>query len=112
MSDHISTIVVFCIAAHLPLVWVSVPSNNADEGANTDFYCLLTSNNSPANVTRWEFNGQKLISSSHMKIKPAHTKHILEIKSARQSDSGTYSCIADVDGVSVTASEHLKVYRK
>lgn len=89
-----------------------MPSNNAHEGASTDFYCLLISNDRPANVTRWEFNGHELVASSHMRLRPADTEHILEIISARRSDTGTYTCVAEVDGVEVTASERLKVYRK
>lgn len=87
---------------------VKMSTNFAKDGTSTQIYCVQTQTQFPANVTRWLFNGQKLVPSSHISITP----DMLEIKSAHPSNSGTYTCIADVNGDEVTASNYLKVYRK
>ena len=88
-------------------MWVSVSSNGAEVGDKHAFRCLLSSNNSPAHVERWEFNQQQIKIDSRVKIEPAH---VLNIQSVRVSDSGKYTCIARVNGHNVSASENLKVY--
>jgi hypothetical protein len=90
-------------------VWLRVPSNGVEVGDKSDFRCLLSSNNSPAKVQKWEFNQQQIKTNNRLKIQPAH---VLTILSAQPSDTGRYTCTALVNGHTVRASETLKVYER
>ena len=104
----ISVLLFAVIAAASPTIEVR-PSSDVPVGSSVEFHCLL-GNNGPSITKRWEFKQQQVLASSHIKIKPTQTEHILEITSARLSDVGMYSCVVDVNGSEITASENLKVY--
>lgn len=87
--------------------------NGIDQGSTALFECLQKDGReTPAKVLKWLRKGDELplVHRGRIFVTPSNTKHKLYVMEALPSDSGSYTCVADVDGKAVNASGRLRVY--
>lgn len=82
------------------------------QGGNATFVCLRADTYTPTQVVKWLFNNDELLPSQRLNIRLSGYSSELHIVSTVQSDSGMYTCVADVDGKRVSSSAFLTVYCK
>jgi hypothetical protein len=88
--------------------------NKIDEGMVGYFQCLHRHSRRPAKVYSWFFGDKELpmARKGRTYVAESATNHQLYVTNASTSDSGEYTCVANVKGRMANASNYLSVYCK
>jgi hypothetical protein len=91
---------------------VVVNINGIDEGMVGYFQCLHRHSRRPAKVYSWFFGDKELpmARKGRTYVAESATNHQLYVTNASTSDSGEYTCVANVKGRMANASNYLSVY--